>query len=76
MVMRQGLVKLLSKQPDLEVVGEATNGREVIERARQIKPDVILLDTSMPDMGWHRNHASYHVGASQCECDRTFNVPR
>jgi PAS domain S-box-containing protein len=50
-VMRQGLVKLLSNQPDLEVVGEATNGREAIERARQIKPDVILLDTAMPNMG-------------------------
>ena len=49
-VMRQGLVKMLSRQPNIEIVGEAANGGEVIELARQIKPDVILMDPSMPDM--------------------------
>jgi signal transduction histidine kinase len=48
-LMRKSLVKMLSRQPDIEIAGEAANGREVIELARQIKPDVILMDTAMPD---------------------------
>ncbi len=49
-VMRQGLVKLVSSQPDIQVVGEASTGREALELARQIDPDLILMDISMPDM--------------------------
>ncbi len=49
-VMRQGLVKLISAQPDIEAVGEAANGREAVEQALLLKPDVILMDVSMPEM--------------------------
>ncbi len=49
-VMRQGLIKLISGQPEIEVAGEASNGKEAIERASMIKPDVILMDVSMPEM--------------------------
>ncbi len=49
-VMRQGLIKLISGQPEIEVAGEAANGREAIESALSIKPDVILMDVSMPEM--------------------------
>jgi PAS domain S-box-containing protein len=49
-VMRQGLISMLSGQPDIQVVGEAANGREAIERARDLKPDVIVMDVSMPEM--------------------------
>jgi DNA-binding NarL/FixJ family response regulator len=49
-VMRQGLVRLISSQPDIEVVGEASSGQQCIELARQLEPALILMDISMPDM--------------------------
>lgn len=49
-VMRQGLIRLISGKPDIVVVGEAGNGREAIELARQVVPDVIVMDVSMPEM--------------------------
>lgn len=49
-VVRDGLVAILSTQSDLQVVAEAGSGREVLERAAQTRPDVVLLDLEMPDM--------------------------
>jgi CheY-like chemotaxis protein len=49
-VMRQGLTRLISGQPDIQVVGEAGNGREAVALARQLNPDVIVMDISMPEM--------------------------
>jgi len=49
-VMRQGLIRLIEGQPDIEVVGEAANGRQAIDRARQLHPDVVVMDISMPVM--------------------------
>jgi PAS domain S-box-containing protein len=49
-VMRQGLISLISGQPDIQVVGEAANGSEAIKMVRQLKPDVVLMDISMPEM--------------------------
>ncbi|MFO7838105.1 MAG: response regulator transcription factor, partial [Desulfosalsimonadaceae bacterium] len=49
-VMRQGLSRLISAQTDIEVAGEAANGREVVELARKLRPDVIVMDISMPVM--------------------------
>jgi DNA-binding NarL/FixJ family response regulator len=49
-VMRQGLIRLVANQSDIKVVGEAANGREAVDLARLIKPDVILMDVSMPEM--------------------------
>lgn len=49
-VMRQGLIGLISGQPDIEVAGEAANGREAVELSRQLRPDVIVMDISMPEM--------------------------
>jgi Response regulator containing a CheY-like receiver domain and an HTH DNA-binding domain len=48
--MRQGLISLIAGQPSIEVVGEAANGQEALELARQLKPDVIVMDISMPYM--------------------------
>jgi two-component system, NarL family, response regulator NreC len=49
-VVRQGFKMILSAQPDLEVVGEAGNGREAVERAAELKPDVVVMDVSMPEL--------------------------
>lgn len=47
-ILREGLRSLLSTDPAFEVVGEAEDGRQAIERAAKLKPDLILLDLSMP----------------------------
>lgn len=47
-VIRVGLRSLLSAEPDIEVVGEASNGVEAIQEAMELKPDVVLMDLSMP----------------------------
>jgi two-component system response regulator NreC len=49
-IVRQGLKLILSAHPDLEVVGEAANGNEVINLAEKLKPDVILMDVAMPEL--------------------------
>jgi two-component system response regulator NreC len=50
-VMRAGLRMLIDAQPDMAVVGEAGNGREAIEQAKASRPDLLLLDLSMPGLG-------------------------
>lgn len=50
-IMRQGLVRLLQHEDDLDVVGLADNGRQAIILAGLVKPDVILMDIVMDDMG-------------------------
>jgi PAS domain S-box-containing protein len=50
-VMRQGLIRLVAGKPGILVVGEASNGREALEKVRLIKPDVVVMDISMPEMG-------------------------
>jgi NarL family two-component system response regulator LiaR len=47
-VVREGIVAILSLQPDMAVVGEATDGIQAVQMARKAKPDVILLDMVMP----------------------------
>lgn len=49
-MVRQGLRAVLQSQPGWEVCGEATNGREAMEKARQLKPDVVVLDLSLPEL--------------------------
>jgi DNA-binding NarL/FixJ family response regulator len=49
-LMRAGLVELLTGDPDIEVVGEASTGREAVDRARRLAPDVVLMDVRMPDL--------------------------
>lgn len=47
-IMRQGLVSLLAEQADLEVIGEAADGREAIEQTHALQPDVVIMDINMP----------------------------
>jgi DNA-binding NarL/FixJ family response regulator len=47
-VVRQGLTVLLNSEPGLEIVGEAADGREALDLAKKLEPDVILMDLSMP----------------------------
>lgn len=49
-VMREGLRSLISSQPDMDVVGEAGNGRAALLKVRELQPDVIVLDISMPEL--------------------------
>jgi len=49
-VVRQGLRMFLSLDPDIQVVGEAENGQEALEMARELEPDVVLMDLLMPVM--------------------------
>jgi len=49
-MVREGLRLLIDSQPDMRVAGEAANGREVLQRAREIKPDVVVMDLSMPEL--------------------------
>jgi two-component system response regulator NreC len=47
-VMRSGLRALLERQPNLEIVGECENGREAVELAASVRPDVVVMDVGMP----------------------------
>lgn len=49
-VVRRGLVFFLRTQEEMTIIGEAGNGKEAVELARSLKPDIILMDLSMPDM--------------------------
>jgi PAS domain S-box-containing protein len=50
-IVRRGLRSLLSSRPEWEICGEAANGFEAIEAAKTLRPDVVLMDISMPRMG-------------------------
>lgn len=49
-ILRAGLKMMLNAQPDMEVVGEAQDGRQAIHEVQRLQPDVILMDITMPDM--------------------------
>jgi DNA-binding NarL/FixJ family response regulator len=49
-IVRQGVVGLVGGQPDMSIVGQASNGREAIQQFRAHHPDVVLMDLQMPEM--------------------------
>ncbi len=50
MMVREGFSVLLNAMPDIEVVGEAVNGREAVAKVRELAPDVVLMDIRMPEL--------------------------
>ena len=49
-IVREGIRALLEAQPNIEVVGEATNGEEAVSKAKEVQPDIVLMDITMPVM--------------------------
>jgi len=50
MIVREGLKKLLESEKDIEVVGEASDGRQAVEMSRKLNPDVVIMDIAMPQL--------------------------
>ena len=48
-LFREGLVSLIARQPDMQVLGEAGTVEEAVELSRRLKPDLILMDFNLPD---------------------------
>jgi two-component system response regulator NreC len=49
-ILRAGLKMMLNAQPDMEVIGEAQDGRQAIEETQKLRPDIVLMDITMPDL--------------------------
>jgi two-component system response regulator NreC len=49
-LVRQGFKMILSAQPDMQIVGEAANGREAVDAGEKLQPDVVLMDVTMPEL--------------------------
>lgn len=49
-IVRRGICAILTTSPDREICGEATNGREAVEKAQELRPDLIILDIAMPHL--------------------------
>ena len=49
-VVRDGLITMLGRESDFDVVGEAQNGLEAVEKSRELKPDIVLMDLRMPEL--------------------------
>lgn len=49
-VVRQGFRRILESQEDMEIVGEASNGREAVQLAAELKPDLVVMDVAMPEL--------------------------
>jgi len=58
-IIRQGLCALLEKEPDIEVIGEAEDGYSIIELARKLKPQVVVMDITMPNL--NGIEATHHI---------------
>src|SRR3954470_22292627 len=64
-LFRQGVRRLLESESDFEVVGEAANGGEAVEKATELKPDIVLMDIGMP--GLSSFEAARHIRKNRPE---------
>jgi len=53
-LVRRGFLMILNTEPDMEVVGEAANGREAVELAIKLRPEVVVMDVAMPELNGMR----------------------
>ena len=49
-IVRDGLRALLEANPEIKVVGDASNGKQVLEQVNELQPDVVIMDISMPEL--------------------------
>jgi DNA-binding NarL/FixJ family response regulator len=49
-VVREGLITMISREPDFQVVGEAKDGLEAVSKAKELRPDIVLMDLRMPEL--------------------------
>lgn len=64
-VVRKGLAMVLRMEPDFEIIGEAENGLKAVELARQLQPDLVLLDFIMPEMDGRATALALQAAAPQ-----------
>ena len=61
-LVRQGIAALVSKLPNVRVIGECGDGRAVVEEVTRLKPDVVVLDLSSKTIDTHRAHLMRKLG--------------
>lgn len=75
-VVRQGLKHTLSQNSDMEVVGEAEDGNQVLERIKDMEIDVILLDIEMPKKKWMGSDEPVKVSSPKTKCSDAKHFSR
>ena len=76
-ILREGLRSLLEEQSDIQVVGEAENGRDAVYLATKLEPDVVVIDIAMPDLNGieaARESRKPLPGSNCSPCPRTLKA--